>query len=100
MGDARRPADCGRNLCRVMSKAADKPGIVQLPAEPPMAAAASNRCDAAQRIRERCDGLTSPRQPDRPGRPHVPTEIKAALWHEMIVAVPPGTRDVGASAGR
>jgi two-component system cell cycle sensor histidine kinase PleC len=42
-----------------MSKAADKPEVVQLPAEPPAAAPASNRRAAAQRVREARDRLTS-----------------------------------------
>jgi two-component system, cell cycle sensor histidine kinase PleC len=42
-----------------MSKAADKPEVVQLPAEPPVAAPASNRRVAAQRVREARDRLTS-----------------------------------------
>src|SRR5436189_3572577 len=42
-----------------MSKAADKPEVVQLPAEPPIAAPVSNRRAAAQRVREARDRLTS-----------------------------------------
>ena len=42
-----------------MSKAADKPEVVQLPAEPPVAAPASSRRAAAQRVREARDRLTS-----------------------------------------
>ena len=42
-----------------MSKAADKPEVVQLPAEPPVATQASNRRVAAQRVREARDRLTS-----------------------------------------
>src|SRR6185437_11626308 len=42
-----------------MSKPAERPEIVQLPAETPVAAPASNRRDAAQRVREARDRLTS-----------------------------------------
>ena len=42
-----------------MSKPADKPEVVQLPAETPVAAPASNRRAAAQRVREARDRLTS-----------------------------------------
>jgi two-component system cell cycle sensor histidine kinase PleC len=42
-----------------MSKAADRPEVVQLPAEPPVAAPVSNRRVAAQRVREARDRLTS-----------------------------------------
>jgi two-component system cell cycle sensor histidine kinase PleC len=42
-----------------MSKPADKPEVVQLPAEPPVAAQASTRRAAAQRVREARDRLTS-----------------------------------------
>src|SRR5207253_5174348 len=46
-------------LCCLMSKAADKPEVVQLPAEAPIAAPASSRRAAAQRVREARDRLTS-----------------------------------------
>src|SRR6267154_4041015 len=42
-----------------MSKPADKPEVVQLPAEAPLAAPASQRRAAAQRVREARDRLTS-----------------------------------------
>src|SRR3984885_13463489 len=42
-----------------MSKLADKPEVVQLPAETPVAAPAANRRAAAQRVREARDRLTS-----------------------------------------
>ncbi|MGH6715451.1 MAG: sensor histidine kinase [Bradyrhizobium sp.] len=42
-----------------MSNPAEKPEIVQLPAEPPVAAGVSNRRAAAQRVREARDRLTS-----------------------------------------
>jgi two-component system, cell cycle sensor histidine kinase PleC len=42
-----------------MSKAADKPEVVQLPAEPPITAPVSNRRAAARRVREARDRLTS-----------------------------------------
>src|SRR5947199_1422449 len=42
-----------------MSKPADKPEIVQLPAEAPVAAPARSRRAAAQRVREARDRLTS-----------------------------------------
>src|SRR5450631_2338816 len=42
-----------------MSKPADKPEVMQLPAETPIAAPVSNRRQAAQRVREARDRLTS-----------------------------------------
>src|SRR5579862_2450716 len=42
-----------------MSKPADKPEVVQLPAETPVAAPVSNRRAASQRVREARDRLTS-----------------------------------------
>src|SRR6202045_3677997 len=42
-----------------MSNPADKPEVVQLPPEPPVAAPASNRRAPAQRVREARDRLTS-----------------------------------------
>jgi two-component system cell cycle sensor histidine kinase PleC len=42
-----------------MSNPAEKPEVVQLPAEPQVAAPASNRRAAAQRVREARDRLTS-----------------------------------------
>src|SRR5947199_4452885 len=42
-----------------MSKPADKPEVVQLPAEAPITAAPRNRRAAAQRVREARDRLTS-----------------------------------------
>jgi two-component system, cell cycle sensor histidine kinase PleC len=42
-----------------MSKSAEKPEVVQLPAEPPAAAPAANRRASAQRVREARDRLTS-----------------------------------------
>jgi two-component system, cell cycle sensor histidine kinase PleC len=58
IGNAKRPAACGRDLCCLMSEAADKPEAVQLPAEPPIAAPVSNRI-AALRVREARHRLTS-----------------------------------------
>src|SRR6201991_2473332 len=49
----------GQDLCCLMSKPADKPEVVQLPAETPIAAPARNRRAAAQRVREARDRLTS-----------------------------------------
>jgi two-component system cell cycle sensor histidine kinase PleC len=49
----------GQDLCCLMSKPADKPEVVQLPAETPAAAPVSNRRIAAQRVREARDRLTS-----------------------------------------
>jgi len=49
----------GRDLCCLMSNTADRPEVVQLPAEPPIAAPVSNRRVAAQRVREARDRLTS-----------------------------------------
>src|SRR5580765_214954 len=49
----------GRILCCSMSNPAEKPEVVQLPAEPQVAAPASNRRAAAQRVRDARDRLTS-----------------------------------------
>ncbi len=49
----------GWDLCCFMSVPADKPEVVQLPAEPPAAASVSNRRAAQQRVREARDRLTS-----------------------------------------
>jgi len=49
----------GRDLCCLMSAPAEKPEVVQLPAEPPAAASASHRRAAQQRVREARDRLTS-----------------------------------------
>jgi two-component system, cell cycle sensor histidine kinase PleC len=49
----------GRDLCCLMSAPAEKPEVVQLPAEPPTAASASHRRAAQQRVREARDRLTS-----------------------------------------
>src|ERR1700723_3375185 len=49
----------GQDLCCLMSKPADKPEIVQLPAETPPAPPANPRRAAAQRVREARDRLTS-----------------------------------------
>src|SRR5579871_3817664 len=49
----------GRDLCCFMSAPAEKPEVVQLPAEPPAAASATHRRAAQQRVREARDRLTS-----------------------------------------
>src|ERR1700681_4291008 len=49
----------GQDLCCSMSNPADKPEVVQLPAETPAAAPVSNRRAASQRVREARDRLTS-----------------------------------------
>src|SRR5882762_5937637 len=49
----------GQDLCCLMSKPADKPEVVELPAETPVAAPLVNRRLAAQRVREARDRLTS-----------------------------------------
>src|ERR1700728_3437735 len=49
----------GQDLCCLMSNPADKPEVVQLPAEPPVAPPVNNRRVAAQRVREARDRLTS-----------------------------------------
>jgi two-component system, cell cycle sensor histidine kinase PleC len=49
----------GKFLCCPMSNPAEKPEVVQLPAETPAAAPAVNRRAAAQRVREARDRLTS-----------------------------------------
>src|SRR5215472_11702099 len=49
----------GRNSCCLMSNPAEKPEVVQLPAEPASVPLASSRRAAAQRVREARDKLTS-----------------------------------------
>src|SRR5213595_2664356 len=49
----------GQDLCCLMSNPAEKPEVVQLPSEPPIAAPVNSRRAAAQRVREARDRLTS-----------------------------------------
>src|SRR5436309_15898834 len=49
----------GQDLCCLMSKPAEKPEVVQLPADPAPAAPVNARRVAAQRVREARDRLTS-----------------------------------------
>src|SRR5438477_2890029 len=49
----------GQDLCCLMSNPAEKPEVVQLPPEPPIAAPVNSRRAAAQRVREARDRLTS-----------------------------------------
>src|SRR6266705_1740201 len=49
----------GQDLCCLMSNPAEKPEVVQLPAEAPVTAPANTRRVAAQRVREARDRLTS-----------------------------------------
>ena len=49
----------GQDLCCSMSNAAEKPEVVQLPAEAPIAPPVNTRRVAAQRVREARDRLTS-----------------------------------------
>src|SRR6201998_3437184 len=49
----------GHNLCCLMSKPAEKPEVVKLPADPPAATPVNSRRAAAQRVREARDRLTS-----------------------------------------
>src|SRR5207237_334776 len=49
----------GQDLCCLMSNPAEKPEVVQLPAEQPIAAPVNTRRAAAQRVREARDRLTS-----------------------------------------
>ena len=49
----------GQDLCCLMSNPADKPEVVQLPAEARASAPVSKRRAAAQRVREARDRLTS-----------------------------------------
>jgi two-component system, cell cycle sensor histidine kinase PleC len=53
------PVPPGRDLCCLMSNAAEKPEVVQLPAEPPTAPPVNSRRASAQRVREARDRLTS-----------------------------------------
>jgi two-component system, cell cycle sensor histidine kinase PleC len=56
---ARYRGSSAQDLCCLMSNSAEKPEVVQLPAEPPAAAPVANRRVAAQRVREARDRLTS-----------------------------------------
>ena len=73
-----------------MSKPAEKPEIVQLPVEPPVAAPASSRRAAAQRVREARDRLTST-SGTRPAfdrellRQYAQTRISASLVVMLLV---------------
>src|SRR5205807_168932 len=49
----------GQDLCCLMSNPAEKPEVVQLPAEAPVAPPVNTRRVAAQRVREARDRLTS-----------------------------------------
>src|SRR6266700_3945871 len=49
----------GQDLCCLMSNPAEKPEVVQLPAEAPVTAPANTRRVAEQRVREARDRLTS-----------------------------------------
>src|SRR5437868_14671197 len=49
----------GQDLCCLMSNPAEKPEVVQLPSEPPIAAPVNSRRAAALRVREARDRLTS-----------------------------------------
>src|SRR6266487_4591041 len=49
----------GQDLCCLMSNPAEKPEVVQRPAEAPVTAPANTRRVAAQRVREARDRLTS-----------------------------------------
>src|SRR3981189_1152983 len=50
----------GQDLCCLMSNPAEKPEVVQLPAETQIAPPVNNRRAPAQRVREARDRLTSP----------------------------------------
>src|SRR6201990_1320900 len=84
----------GQELCCLMSKPADKPEVVQLPAETPVAAPASNRRAAAQRGREARARLTST-SGTRPAfdrellRQYAQTRISAS-WVVMLLAASTG----------
>src|SRR6201991_2170822 len=73
-----------------MSKSAEKPEIVQLPAETPIAVPAHNRRAAAQRVREARDRLTSTSGP-RPAfdrellRQYAQTRISASYVVMLLV---------------
>src|SRR5438067_11958623 len=49
----------GQDLCCLMSNPAEKPEVVQLPAEAPLTSPVNTRRVAAQRVREARDRLTS-----------------------------------------
>src|SRR3954465_7001580 len=77
-----------------MSNPAENPGIVQLPAEPPIAAPVNTRRAAAQRVREARDRLTStsgtpPAIDTELLRQHAPTRV-AASYGVMLLVVATG----------
>src|SRR5580693_9614014 len=80
----------GQDLCCLMSKPADKPEVVQLPAETPVAVPASQRRAAAQRVREARDRLTST-SGTRPAfdrellRQYAQTRVSASLVVVLLV---------------
>src|SRR3569833_36948 len=80
----------GQDLCCLMSKTADKPEVVQLPAETKIAAPGSNRRAAAQRVREARDRLPST-SGTRPAfdrellRQHAQTRISASYVVILLV---------------
>src|SRR5258708_7413746 len=80
----------GRILCCLMSKPADKPEVVQLPAQPPRGGPPSHRRIAAQRVREARDRLTSTSGP-RPAfdrellRQYAQTRISASYVVMLLV---------------
>src|SRR6202790_5199844 len=86
-----KPAQsAGRILCCLMSKPADKPEVVQLPAETPTVAPVHSRRAAAQRVREARDLLTST-SGTRPAfdrellRQHAQTRISASYVVMLLV---------------
>ena len=76
-----------------MSKSAEKPEVVQLPAERPVVAPARNRRAAAQRVREARDRLTST-SGTRPAfdhellRQYAQTRLSASFVIMLLVVAP------------
>src|SRR5580698_7017626 len=79
-----------QDLCCFMSTPADRPEVVQLPAETPTVSPVSNRRAAAQRVREARDRLTST-SGTRPAfdrellRPYAQTRISASYVVMLLV---------------
>src|ERR1700743_1446871 len=80
----------GQDLCCLMSNPAEKPEVVQLPAETPIAPPVNTRRAAAQRVREARDRLT-PTSGTRPAfdrellRQYAQTRISASYVVMLLV---------------
>src|SRR5260370_11900450 len=94
MDNAKARAGRGQDLCCLMSNPADKPEVVQLPAETPAAAPIPDRRRAARRVREARGRLTSTTG-TRPSfdrellRQYAQTRLSASYFVMLLLAPPP-----------